>query len=119
MQDEVQLWQQIQHAIALLHQQEVHKVTDNIVTGKGEGERASTTIKQSFLLVLQKKHQQELLVKYGNALNRQCVPYHKVWVTMLLPDYKTSLGMNRVVATIIPQYESEELLANGLQILKQ
>lgn len=32
---------------------------------------------------------------------------------------KTSLGMGRVVATVIPQYESEELLVEGLQILKQ
>ena len=32
---------------------------------------------------------------------------------------KTSLGIGRVVATIIPQNENEDMLTEGLQILKQ
>ena len=38
---------------------------------------------------------------------------------MLLSNCKTSLGLGRVVATIIPQYENEALLAEGLNILKE
>ena len=32
---------------------------------------------------------------------------------------KTSLGMGRVVGTIIPQQESEDLLAEGLKVIKE
>ena len=32
---------------------------------------------------------------------------------------KTSLGIGRVVATIIPQHESEKLLAQGLRVIKE
>ena len=45
-----------------------------------------------------------------------CVP--QVWLSMLLLVVKTSLGIGRVVATIIPQYETTDLLVQGLQIIK-
>lgn len=119
VQEEVQL-KQIQQAVIQLQQQEAQKSNVNVVTGKGERERASTT-KQSFLLVIQTKHQQELLVKYGNVVTLMDSVYRttKYGFPCFFLTVKTSLGMGRVVATVIPQYESEELLVEGLQILKQ
>lgn len=86
-----------------------------------EKERETSTTKQSFLLVLQTKHQQELLVKYGNVITLMDSVFHttKYGFPCFFLTVKTSLGMGRVVATVIPQYESEEFLVEGLQILKQ
>ena len=71
--------------------------------------------------MLQTKHQQDLLVKYGNVVTLMDSVYRttKYGFPCFFLTVKTSLGMGRVVATVIPQYENEELLVEGLEILKQ
>lgn len=75
----------------------------------------------TFLLVLQTKTQQELLNKYGNNITLMDAIYRttKYGFPCIFLTVKTSIGSGRVVATIIPQHESEDLLIEGLNILKQ
>ena len=70
----------------------------------------------SFLLVMQTQHQQTLLRKYGNIVTLMDGVYHttKYGFPCFFLVVKTSLGMGRVVGTIIPQQENEILLAEGL-----
>ena len=42
----------------------------------------------------------------------------EVWFSLFLV-VRTSIGIGRVVGTIIPQYENEELITEGLSILTQ
>ena len=69
---------------------------------------------------MQTQHQQELLAKYGNVVTLMDGVYRttKYGFPCFFVTVKTSLGMGRVVATIIPQYENEQLLTEGLQVLK-
>jgi hypothetical protein len=78
-------------------------------------------IYSSFLLVLQTKFQQELLQKYGNTITMMDGIYRvtKYGFPCFFVTVKTSLGIGRVVATIILQEETEELLTEGLTILKK
>ena len=75
----------------------------------------------TFLLVMQTKAQQALMEEYGNIITLMDGIYRttKYGFPCFFLTVKTSLGLGRVVATIIPQYESEELLAEGLRILKE
>ena len=75
----------------------------------------------TFLLVMQTKAQQALMEEYGNIITLMDGIYRttKYGFPCFFLTVKTSLGLDRVVATIIPQYESEELLAEGLRILKE
>ena len=98
--------------------------TGNIVTGEGEEDGDDTcanTPTTTFLLVMQTKHQQKLLNKYGNVVTLMDSVYRttKYGFPCFFVTVKTSLGIGRVVATIIPQYESEELLTEGLCVLKK
>ena len=70
---------------------------------------------------MQTQQQHELLEKYGNVVTLMDSVYHttKYGFPCFFVTIKTSLGMGRVVATIIPQYENEELLTEGLQVLKK
>ena len=73
----------------------------------------------SFLLVRQTKHQQNLLRKYGNTVTLMDGVYTTPQ-NMVISIVKTSLGMSRVVGTIIPQQKKNEiLLAEGLKIIKE
>ena len=116
--EESGLREQIKHAIKRMKQEEATKHTENIVTGKGEEaeEAAHTnTPETTFLLVMQTKHQRELLNKYGNMITMMDGVYRttKYGFPCFFVTVKTSLGIGRVVATVIPQYESEELLYRG------
>lgn len=75
----------------------------------------------TFLLVLQTKAQQDLINKYGNTITLMDGIYRttKYGFPCIFLTIKTSIGSGRVVATIIPQYENEDLLTEGLSILKQ
>ena len=75
----------------------------------------------SFLLVMQTQHQQTLLRKYGNIVTLMDGVYRttKYGFPCFFLVVKTSLGMGRVVGTIIPQQENEVLLAEGLKIIKE
>ena len=55
--------------------------------------------------------------EYGNIITLMDGIYRttKYGFPCFFLTVKTSLGLGRVVATIIPQYESEELLAEGLR----
>ena len=88
-----------------------------------EGENSVVTASHSettFLLVLQTKAQQDLMLKYGNDITLMDGIYKttKYGFPCIFLTVKTSIGTGRVVATIIPQYESEDLLTEGLNILK-
>ena len=75
----------------------------------------------SFLLVMQTKHQQTLLRRYGNMMTLMDGVYRttKYGFPCFFLVVKTSLGMGRVVGTIIPQQENEILLTEGLKIIKE
>ena len=90
----------------------------NIVTGLGNHDHIP---KSTFLLVLQTKHQRELLQKYGNVITMMDSIYRttKYGFPCFFVTVKTSLGSGRVVATIIPQYETQELVSEGLRIVKE
>ena len=74
----------------------------------------------SFLLVFQTPHQQRLLCKYGNTVSCMDAIYRttKYGFPCFFLVVKTSLGTGQVVGTIIPQYETTELIAKGLEVLK-
>ena len=42
-----------------------------------------------------------------------------IWISMLLPCCETSVGVGRVVGTIIPQFETEALIAGRLRIIRE
>ena len=88
-------------------------IRDSIVTG---GNSDST-----FLLVFQTKAQKELMSKYGNNITLMDGIYRttKYGFPCIFLTVKTSIGTGMVVATIIPQYENEDLLVEGLTILKE
>lgn len=75
----------------------------------------------TFLLVLQTSFQQQLLQKYGNLITMMDGIYRttKYGFPCFFVTVKTSLGIGRVVATIVTQDETELLLTEGLKILKQ
>ena len=75
----------------------------------------------TFLLVLQTRAQQEVLNKYGNNITLMDGVYRttKYGFPCVFLTVKTSIGSGRVVATIIPQHESEDLLIEGLSVLKE
>ena len=75
----------------------------------------------SFLLVMQTQHQQTLLRKYGNVVTLMDGVYRttKYGFPYFFLVVKTSLGMGRVVGTIIPQQENENLLAEGIKVIKE
>ena len=76
--------------------------------------------RKSFLLVLQTPKQQQWLIKYGNTITCMDAIYKttKYGFPCFFLVVKTSLGIGRVAATIIPQYETTEMIKEGLQILK-
>ena len=75
----------------------------------------------TFLLVLQTSFQQQLLQKYGNLITVMDSIYRttKYGFPCFFVTAKTSVGIGRVVTTIITQAEAELLLTRGLKILKQ
>ena len=77
-------------------------------------------ITSPFLLVMQTARQRELLVKYGNTVTLMDAIYKtcKYNFPCFYLTVKTSVGIGQVVATIIPEFETEEMLSQGLQILK-
>ena len=76
--------------------------------------------KESFLVVLQTKKQKEWLLHYGNDVT--CMDAIHKTVKYGFPCFflvvRTSIGIDRVVGTIVPQYETEELITEGLSIIK-
>jgi len=74
----------------------------------------------SFLPVYLTKKQKEWLEPNSNVIT--CMDGVYKTLTSGFPCYflvvKTSIVIGRVVGTIIPQYETEELVAEGLRIIK-
>ena len=68
-------------------------------------------ITSSFLLVMQTARQRELLVKYGNTVTLMEAIYKtcKYNFPCFFLTVKTSVGIGQVVATIIPEFETEEI----------
>lgn len=91
-------------------QGEVHEMENSVVTAN----HSETT----FLCVLQTKAQQE---QYGNSMTLMDGIYRttKYGFPCIFLTVKTAIGSGRVVATVIPQHESEDLLIEGLNILKE
>ena len=84
-------------------------------------DHGSPSNSSTFLLVLQTSFQQQLLQKYGNLITMMDGIYRttKYGFPCFFVTVKTSLGIGRVVATIVTQDETELLLTEGLKILKQ
>ena len=76
---------------------------------------------QSFILVLQTKQQSKWLELYGNTITCMDATYKtlRYGFPCFYVVVKTSLGVGRVVGTIIPQYETEDLIREGLQKLTE
>ena len=93
-------------------------VQENMVTSV---DKNVSHMKSTFLLVIQTKFQKELMLKYGNRVCMMDAIYRttKYGFPCFFLTVKTSLGLGRVVATIIPQHETEDMVTEGLQILKQ
>ena len=76
---------------------------------------------ESFLVVLQTKKQKEWLLRYGNDVT--CMDAIHKTVKYGFPCFflivRTSIGIGHVVGTIVPQYETEELITEGLSIIKK
>ena len=75
---------------------------------------------QSFLLVIQTLQQQKWLNTYGNVVTCIDAIYktNKYAFPCFFVVVKTSIGTGRVVGTIIPQFETTEMICEGLKTLK-
>ena len=75
----------------------------------------------SFLLVYQTKLQSDWLKRFGNTITCMDAVYKtlRYGFPCFFLVVKTSIGVGRVVGTIIPQFETEELIAEGLQVIKK
>jgi len=97
-----------------------HEELENVVTGKGQ-ETGKGDHETTFLLVMQTAHQQRLMHKFANFITLMDGIYRttKYGFPCFFLIVKTSLSVGRVIGTIILQYESEDLLTEGLKILKK
>ena len=76
---------------------------------------------QPFLLVLQTRQQSKWLQQFGNTITCMDATYKtlRYGFPCFFVVVKTSLGIGRVVGTIIPQYEIEDLIREGLMKLAE
>ncbi len=72
---------------------------------------------EQFLLVIQTPQQKKWLSTYGSVITCMDAIY-KTNIPCFFLVVKTSIGKGRVVATIIPQFETTDLIAEGLRILR-
>ena len=88
---------------------------------KADDKQISFEKKQSFILVLQTKQQSKWLQLYGNTITCMDTTYKtlRCGFHCFYFAVKTSLGIGRVVGTIVPQYETEDLIKEGLQKLAE
>ena len=75
---------------------------------------------ESFLLVYQTKLQSDWLQRFGNVITCMDAVYKtlRYGFPCFFLVVKTSIGIGRVVATVIPQFETEELIGEGLRVIK-
>ncbi len=108
---------QIHDAVLRIKQEEAQRDTGNSITGGNNTQENPVTVKSTFLLVLQTRQQQHLLQTYGNTMTMMDAVYRttKYGFPCFFLTVKTSIGIGRVVGTIITQYENEELLTEGLR----
>ena len=99
---------------------EIQENQNNLCDTVAEDHRSPSN-PSTFLLVLQTSFQQQLLQKYGNLITMMDGIYRttKYGFPCFFVTVKISLGIGRVVATIVTQDETELLLTEGLKILKQ
>ena len=99
---------------------EIHEAVKNLQEVESEG-LIIPDADQSFLLVLQTKQQSKRLQQYGNTITCMDATYKtlRYGFPCFFLVVKTALGIGRVVGTIIPQYETEEFIQEGLQKLKE
>lgn len=73
-----------------------------------------------FLLVIQTPQQQKWLRTYGSIVTCMDAIYktNRYAFPCFFLVVKTSIGKGRVVGTMIPQFETTELITRGLQIIK-
>jgi len=74
---------------------------------------------QSFLLVFQTPQQRKWLAEYRNTVTCMDAIYKtlKYGFPCFFLVAKTAIGKGCVIDTIIPQYETEELIAEGLAVI--
>ena len=99
---------------------EIHEAVKNLREVESEG-LIIPDADQLFLLVLQTKQQSKWLQQYGNTITCMDATYKtlRYGFPCFFLVVKTALGIGRVVGTIIPQYETEEFIQEGLQKLKE
>ncbi|XP_065891799.1 uncharacterized protein [Dysidea avara] len=75
---------------------------------------------QPFLLVFQTPQQQKWLIMYGNVVTCMDAIYktNRYAFPCFFLVVKTSIGVGIVVGTIIPQFETADLISEGIKILK-
>ena len=85
-----------------------------------ESDTINFSKEESFLLVYQTKLQSDWLQKFGNTITCMDAVYKtlRYGFPCFFLVIKTSIGIGRVVGTIIPQFETEELIAEGLSVIK-
>ena len=85
-----------------------------------ESDTINFSKEESFLLVYQTKLQSDWLQKFGNTITCMDAVYKtlRYGFPCFFLVIKTSIGIGRVVGPIIPQFETEELIAEGLSVIK-
>lgn len=99
---------------------ESDEAVSKVLLPETDHEEISFKEEHSFLLVLQTTQQSKWLQQYGNMIT--CMDATYKTLRYGFPCFfvvKTSLGIGRVVGTIIPQYETEKLIRDGLMKLAE
>ena len=102
-------------ARAVLNLAEIEKAEETITVAR----KLNAADDQSFLLVFQTPQQRKWLAKYGNTVTCMDAIYKtlKYGFPCFFLVAKTAIGKGCVIGTIIPQYETEELIAEGLTVI--
>ena len=100
-------------ARAVLNLAEIEKAEETITVARNAADN------QSFLLVFQTPQQRKWLARYGNTVTCMDAIYKtlKYGFPCFFLVAKTAIGKGCVIGTIIPQYETEELIAEGLTVI--
>ncbi|XP_065918696.1 uncharacterized protein [Dysidea avara] len=101
--------------------EEADEAVSKVFVPDADQEEICFNDEQPFLLVLQTRQQSKWLQQYGNTITCMDATYKtlRYGFPCFFVVVKTSLGIGRVVGTIIPQYETEDLIREGLMKLAE
>lgn len=100
-------------------EQQIQKAVDTLESDLLIEDTSVDVKLRSFLLVIQTLQQQKWLNTYGNVVTCMDAIYksNKYAFPCFFVVVKTSIGIGRVVGTIIPQFETTEMICEGLKML--